>query len=66
MTFGVGSTGVRLVQWAEAGGDLSAVFRSLIGVVCLLVATVALLIWRTAGRGVRNATPVDLAVGDLA
>ncbi|HYR96504.1 MAG TPA: MFS transporter [Candidatus Binatus sp.] len=66
MTFGVGSIGVRLVQWAEAGGDLSAVFRSLIGVVSLLVATVALLIWRTAGRGVRNATSVELAVGDLA
>jgi FSR family fosmidomycin resistance protein-like MFS transporter len=62
MTFGVGSVAVRLVQWAEAGGDLSAVFRWLIGVVALLVATVAVLIWRTAGRAVRNAPSVEALV----
>jgi len=54
MTFGVGSLAVRLVQSAERGGDLSLVFRWLIGVVGLLVAAVATLIWRSAGHAMRN------------
>jgi MFS family permease len=62
MTFGVGSLAVRLVQWAEAGGDLSLVFRALAVVVAVLVATLALLIRLSAGRPLRNAP----AIGDLA
>ncbi|HJQ84408.1 MAG TPA: MFS transporter [Candidatus Binatia bacterium] len=57
MTFGVGSLAVRLVQWAEAGGDLSAVFRWLLLVIAVLVASVALIIRRTAGRTMRNVVP---------
>jgi MFS family permease len=62
MTFGVGSLAVRLVQRAEAGGDLSAVFRWLTVVVGMLVVTVAALIWRSAGRAMRNVGEV----GELA
>ncbi|MBI4514738.1 MAG: MFS transporter [Deltaproteobacteria bacterium] len=64
LTFGVGSTAVQLVQWANAGGDLGTVFLYLAAVVALLVGVILLFVGVSAGEAMHNLpAPAGEAVG---
>jgi MFS family permease len=51
-TFGMGSLGVKLVQWVETAWGVDAVFPSLGAVSVVLVLSIFLLIWQTNRRPV--------------
>lgn len=64
LTFGVGSTAVWLVEWAQVEGDLSFAILCLAGIVALLLAVIGVFLTMSSGREFRNrpvgeaATPV--------
>jgi hypothetical protein len=64
LTFGVGSTAVWLVEWAQTEGDLSFAILSLAGVVAMLLGIIGIFLTMSSGREFRNgpvgeaATPV--------
>lgn len=51
-TFGMGSLGVKLVQWVESAWGIDAVFPALGAVSVVLVLTILFLIWQTNRRPV--------------